>query len=221
MKKINLILILICSVFFSQKSMAHNESNSIGKGILIPASKSKKKGNDICKSGFFLNLGIFIPSKNYSFPTDFDNDSDEKFSLGYNFELGNLFRLVDMDDKAISLRATWFSASYTNFKYNGKVITNVIQASLIKLGPSFTVATSEDMAIDAFYQVAPTLIWDLDFDTRYLGATNSIGAALRFQIFTLGLDYNLGNITALDSFNDTNKYKIRTNHLRLFAGFKF
>lgn len=221
MKNFYLILILICSVFFSQIVRADNETSIIGKGLLLPASKSKKKGNDICKSGFFLNLGVFLPSKNYLMPTDFDNTSDEKFSLGYNFELGNQFRLVDMDDKALSLKATWLSASYTNYKYQGKVLINVIHASLVKFGPCFTIATSEDLAVDVFYQVAPTLIWDLDSDMRYFGFTNSIGADFRFKIFTIGFDYNLGNIADLDSFNESNKYKARTSHLRIFAGFKF
>lgn len=220
MKNYFFILILICSVFFSQIVKADNETNNNYKGLLMPASKSKKKGNDICKGGFFLNLGLFIPMKNYAFPPDFNNTTGDKFSIGYNLDLGNQFRLADLGEKAINLRVTWFSASYTKFKYEGKVILNAFQGNLLKLGPSFTTALSDKMAVDVYYQLSPTIFFPID-DEIFWGVTNSLGADIRINVFALGFDYNFGNIAWWDRSVTREIPKMRTSNLRIFAGFKF
>jgi hypothetical protein len=191
---------------------------------------------DIDDGGFFLNIGLRIPTKNCYIPLGFSNSSSGHFSPGPNLELGNMFKIAPLGKLSIGVRATWLSASYNSWS-NSDADMSYIQGSVVRIGPYFTIALNEKMAMDIFYQIGASYALDLQTDTAasgrtnagYLGATSNFGLCFRYKVFVIGVDMNIGNIKYVDKdeydglsagmIDDF--YKIRTSAFRIFAGFKF
>ncbi|PIV58089.1 MAG: hypothetical protein COS14_11425 [Bacteroidetes bacterium CG02_land_8_20_14_3_00_31_25] len=216
---------------------AENEpvkKTSTGKQYKI--NKGTNELKEMNDGGFYLNIGLAIPSKQCYVPLGFSNTSSEHFKMGPNLEVGNMFRIVKLDDNAIGIRATWLSASYNAWS-ESKANMSYLQGSVLRIGPYFTYAISDEMAIDGFYQIGPTYVINLDADTTisgrtdsgYLGVTHNVGACFRYKVFSFGFDVNFGSVKYVDkeeykSLSDDlihDFYKIRTSHFRLFAGFRF
>ena len=200
-----LVLILITSSAFAQ----HRSGGSKG----------------ITESGFFAHLGGIIPSKNYFFPPDIDNDTDIKFGFGPCLDIGHMFRIVDLDGMAFGIRPTWVSTFYTKLKIDDTLSLDAIQVSILKVGPYFTFGLSDDAAIDIYYQIAPAVLVELNDGITFLGATHSFGFGFRYSILSIGIDYNLGNLKDVEAPKSASPgimglYKVRTNHIRFFVGIK-
>ncbi len=197
------------------------------------APASSKEMNE---GGFFLNVGLIIPSKNCYMPLGLTNNTSDKFNIGPSLEVGNMFRINALLSHAIGVRATWLSASYTSWS-DSKADLTFLEGSVLRLGPYFTLALSDEMAIDGFYQIGASYALNLATDTTlsgrdnsgYLGLTHNAGVCFRYKIFSVGLDYGFGSLKYLDKkeyelLTDEmihDFYKIRASHLRIFVGFRF
>lgn len=188
------------------------------------------------EGGFFLNIGLIAPSKNCYMPLGITNNTSDKFKMGPSLELGNMFVISKLMSHAVGLRATWLSVSYVNWS-DSKADLTYLGGSVIRLGPYFTFAISEEMSVDYFYQVGAGYAINLAQDTMasgndnagHLGLTHNTGLCFRYKIFSLGFDYNFGKLKYLDkdeykAYSDdfiNDFYKIRSSYFRIFVGFKF
>ncbi|MDB4754952.1 hypothetical protein OAF80_00720 [bacterium] len=225
----------------------------------------------ITEGGFFLHYNPFLPSKNYGDlksavitanvgesdeyvldQTDVDNYRKElqdvgKFSIGHGLEIGNMFRLTDFEPMAIGLRLTWLDFGFAGYKassdysqYNIKGFMADIRA--IKIGPYFTYALTDQMALDAFYQVAPTMliggfagqytdenddVQTVGYPVLQYGLTHEIGVTYRFDILCIGIGYGMGNLRTIERpipvEEDTYSIDGRAyvNTFRMMVGMKF
>lgn len=166
-----ILLIVLCTLGCLQLKAEKNKFNdgteknkSVSPYTLNPSGSSFE---GITESGFFVHFGIVIPSKNYFFPVEFDNDSDFKYGIGPCLELGHMFRITELDDNiAIGIRGTWFSAFYTNFKIDDTTSFDAMQGSILRAGPYFTYGLSDEIGIDVYYQIGPAILVDL-FDEGF------------------------------------------------------
>ena len=58
-----------------------------------------------------------------------------------------------------------------------------------------------------------------------LGAVHAFGCVFRYNVLSIGIDYNLGNVKDIEapksgSSSIMDMYKVRTNHIRFFVGVK-
>jgi len=226
MKKIVFILM---TVTFCTSLYAGDGNTSLDP--LDNTTLTKTTAKDITESGFFVHFTLGFPNISYGYPLAFENDdSDYKFGIGPGLQLGNMFKINDVANNAIGVKAVWMSTMYTAFKItiNDTLSFNygALQASALRLGPYFTVAVTDEMALDIFYTVGmSTIIGVNDYWDNYLGLTHNIGVGFRLDVLSLGLDFNFGGIKDLDEFGtdlgaDTDLYKVRTTHLRFLVGVK-
>lgn len=231
------VIIFLCFFFVMGFTMAGNDPVKTISGKQYKVNlKTGSWQKEMNEGGFFIHLGLFIPSKDCYIPLGANNETDEHFKLGPHLELGNMFRIAELNDNAVGLRATWLSASYSSWSvYDADL--SYIQGSVLRVGPYFTYTISDEMAIDGFYQIGPTYTLDPNADTTvlghdnsgYLGVTHNIGAAFRYKMYSLGFDLGFGSVKYLDKdeydgLSDDmvhDFYKIRTSYFRIFAGFRF
>ncbi|MBL4653011.1 MAG: hypothetical protein JKY53_09155 [Flavobacteriales bacterium] len=238
----------------------------------IQAIQATAGNKGITEGGFFLHYNPYYASARYGFAsvgtiTVNEGYSDEyeltetetevylglsrsvgRYKWGHGLEIGNIFRLVDFEPMAISLRVTWLDFGYSGFKANSAfsdydIIGGAFDLRLLKIGPSFTYALSDQMAIDVFYQLSPTFIaagyageyTDLSTgDTEFVGygliqygLGHEIGLTYRFDILSIGLGYGMGNMKAIvpTIYEGDNTYsfegKANINTFRLMVGMKF
>jgi len=221
MKKI--LISLVMTVFCISLYAGDNDKIT---GPPENTSLNKTTAKDITDGGFFFHLTANIPSKNYFFPPDYDNDTDKKFGFGGGFELGTMFKISDVSNNAIGVKALWLSAMYTGMKINDTLQYGAAHGSTLRVGPYFTVGINKDMAIDFYYTIGPTGVFEVwEGLSNYLGVTHNVGASYRMNILSVGMDFNFGSIKDFDCFNeDTTGFedlcKARTTHLRFFVGIK-
>lgn len=216
-----ILLILLCALGCLQLKAEKNElkDEPVKEVSISPSTASLSGGSSkgITESGFFVHFGGVLPSKNYFFLVGFgDNNTGVKFGFGPSLDLGNMFRIAELDDAAIGIRATWFSALYTKLVIDDTTSFDAMQGSVLKLGPYFTYGLSDDVAIDVYYQIAPAILIELNDGDAYLGAAHSLGFGFRFKVLSVGMDYNFGNLKNIDF----PEFKVGTSHLRIFVGVK-
>jgi len=226
---LSIAFILSISVIFAGNDPIKKQSNE--KQLKIAAETSSDKAMN--EGGFYLNVGLFLPSAKCYIPIFFDSTAFGTSQPGIDLELGNMFKIVKLDDNAIGLRASWLEASYSGRK-NGNTKSAYLQGSIVRVGPYFTYSISDKMAVDGFYQIGPTYVLDLNADTAlsgrpnsgYLGVTHNLGVCFHYKVFSAGFDFGFGNVKYLDKeeyelLDIEDFYTIRTSHFRLFVGFKF
>lgn len=216
--------------FFKKKPQLSFEKKSTKKHLklnraIFSGSSREWDESEMTSSGLFLNIGLMLPSSKYLNPYGITPN----FKLGYDFELGNFFRFAKISQLGIGLRATWLSLDYSSFK--DEETYHSAYGSILRVGPQVSIALSEVMAVDVFYQFgySYSLTWftfaDKDYNSSFLGFSHEIGAAFRFKVFSLGVGYRLGKLTNVDNslgsdFVDKDK-KYAVNGLRILLGFKF
>lgn len=220
------LLISICCLFLQ----AANASNPLIKGSESPKNSLKLK-RDMCKGGFYFNFGLFKPTKKYLLESDEEWPDAVKFGLGESFEIGNMIRIADLDNKAIGIRATWLNVNYSNIKIDNEISNYILHISVFKVGPYFSFGMGDKMAIDIYYQIAPQYIMNYvihpiegDHSTyNYIGFANSAGLAYRFSILQVGFDTNFGKANYIVQSDDPTDFKMKPRfpYLRFYVGLKF
>ena len=216
-----ILLILLCALGCLQLKAEKKKlkGEPVKEASISPFTAGLAGGSSkgITEGGFFVHFGGVLPSKNYYILGAFgDNDTGEKFGFGPSLDLGNMFRIADLDDAAFGIRVTWFSALYTKLAIDDTTSLDVMQGSVLKAGPYFTYGFSDDAAIDVYYQIAPAVLIELNDGDSNLGVAHSLGLGFRFKVLSVGMDYNFGNLKNIDF----PVFKVPTNHLRMFIGVK-
>lgn len=195
---------------------------------------------EVTGGGLFINFGLVFPPTSYV-NNDYDSDTDPKYGLGFNFELGNYFRFAKIADGkfGVGLRATWLSFGYAKTTLENDIF-RVAEMSFLRVGPQFGVGLNEKMGLDFFYQLGYNLtvqFADIDIpgqesigvSSSYQGLSHEIGAAFHYQVFSVGLGYRFGKLNNIlnivdgedlgELFLDDEKSSV--NSLRITLGFKF
>lgn len=226
-------IILLVAAFCLLQISAKAEKRIFKKSSkpLSIANFYANSSDQMTKGGFYFHAGGFFPSKNYMWPVAFGtNDTGEKFKTGFDFELGNMFRIAGKDPIGFGLRATWFSAGLTKIMFSDTFGIRALKGSIIRLGPYFTYKIG-DMAVDVFYQAGATYAltldhkWNSDGSSGAIGVTHELGTGLRFNVLSFGAGYHFGKIKDTEAFgepaiDDLDWYMIRTGSMRLFVGIK-
>lgn len=213
MKKLGLLIVL---VFF------------IGMLSNIQAQKA-------IKNGFSINAVIGFPSENFGLDDIESMNSDLQINMIYGLQLGNRWYFNPTEQYGIGLMVNWIdfsvglkSVTINNYDYG----IASLDFTFLRLGPIGTFAISEDMAIDGYYNLRPTVfsyaIADEDEDSYAAagaGISHTIGAAFRYNLLNVGIEYVLGGIKVsqedFNGINIANNEKMSTNNFRLVIGIKF
>jgi hypothetical protein len=221
MKKIGLLLFaIVCTGIFT---------NSY-------AQKDRKLSN-----GFSINAVMGIPSAEYGLAKDDEVSSDYALGSLWGLQLGNRWYFSPTEQFGIGLMVNW-----ADITFSGKAGTEgnvdwgraAFDLTFIELGPVGTIALTDDIAIDGYYNLRPTwfgsalVIMDISgfaddetFAYAGFGFSHAIGAAFRWKALNIGVEYVLGSINSVGSY--TGSYDIsledkknQTNSLRIMLGVK-
>ena len=188
------------------------------------------------KNGFSINAVIGFPSGSFGLDgTPEILNSDLQLKMLYGLQLGNRWYFNPTEQYGIGLMVNWVDftvglKSITSGNYDYAIAA--IDFTFLEVGPIGTFAISEDMAIDGYYNLRPTLfsyaIVSEDEDSYAsagIGLSHAIGTAFRFKVLNVGLEYVLGSIKVSqeeeNGFNIPNNGKMKTNSFRIFIGVKF
>lgn len=228
MRKLNTVVMLILACAIIVRGEGFTTEKDYKAIFNTPGSVKGKGSGTMCDPGPFLKLGLLIPGKNFATHPDHDNTSDERYGVGPSFEVGNYFKIVDLSNMAIGLKASWISVNYTTYSYKVLGVTKTSKylfGSVLQAGPYFTYAIDGKMAADVYYQLAPKYANDLGWDDSngFFGLGHTLGACFRYDKYIAGIDYGFGTLNYWESDdNDIFKdFKIRTSALRIFIGLKF
>ena len=155
----------------------------------------------------------------------------------YNgIEWGNRWYFSPTETMGFGLMINWLDATYSKKEISVSGIPTLTRAVLdltfIEIGPLGTYALSDDMAVDGYYNLRPTWFTSVlsdnteSFGYSGFGFSHAIGAAFRYKIFNVGMEYVFGGINsiAVSSKNeDINIADVKTkaNSFRIKLGFKF
>ena len=188
------------------------------------------------KNGFSINAVIGVPSESFGLDgiPEIIN-SDLQLNMLFGLQLGNRWYFKSTDKYGIGLMVNWIDFAVglksATILYSDFGIA-AIDITFLEVGPIGTFAISEDMAIDGYYNLRPTLFsWAVasededSYASAGTGFSHAIGTAFRFKVLNVGLEYVLGNIkVSKDEDNGIyipNNGKMKTNSFRIFIGVKF
>lgn len=221
------LLSVIISAFIVSNLFAGNDPNYITKksnSKYLPAPSYKK---EIIEGGFYFHLGVMIPTKNYYCPKGIRNNTNERFNIGGGLELGDLFALAETKgNSTIGLRVTFINAQYTSYSYKGKMTEQVLQGSIFDLGPNFCIGLDNENAIDIYYQICPTYMYNTKDTASYTasgsyGLNHTFGIGYRYNLLSVGATYNLGNVKYFEATTNDKYMKHCMDHFRIYLGMMF
>ena len=188
--------------------------------------------NRTLSRGFSISLITGLPIGNYGWIRDGNID---EFKLGYiaGLQIGSRWYFSPGEKFGAGLMVNWFdiTAGYKSTT-NGFGTTNraVADVSVCEFGPIATFALSDDIALDAYYNLRPTgfaNIFQFDNNTdeeSYAGGgvSHAIGTAFRWNVLNVGLEFVLGSIKCSNTNPDYNfEGKFMINNIRIMLGVKF
>jgi hypothetical protein len=209
MKKIGILLAITILIIFQVKSIAQKD-RKLSKGLSI-------------------NFIIGFPSDSYAYKNS--NTPDEyKFNKIWGIKTGSRWYFSPSDKFGIGLMVNWSDVVFGyNIKNDWEIYS--METSMFELGPVATIAISQNIAIDGYYNLRPTAylkmvsLANAEEPTVYFGYgfSHAIGGAIRWKAFNVGLEYVIGTIkcsvqTPTITLDDENA---NLNSLRLLVGFKF
>lgn len=168
----------------------------------------------------------------------------------FGASIDNRWYVANPGDFGIAIDARWLDVAVGKSKWEKEGVeylnsTNV-QVGLLMPGVIGTFYLGNEMAIDAFYNIGPSVaisavessvdnaIYDALDDTKWgFGFSHFLGAAFRFKVFQAGVEYNFAHLKSVDWFDDEEEdslnnavnslaeTKTKFDNLRIFLGFKF
>lgn len=205
-------------------------------------------------NGLSINLVTGFPSA--SFGASEDVPSSEEYGALFGVKLGNRWYFSPQEKFGFGLMVNWFDFAMAlntgtdtyndGFGNSGSSDwgRSTMDISFFELGPIGTYAINDDMAIDGYYNLRPTVLATAsvltysnsttDYTTAYggFGFTNALGTAFRWKVLSVGIEYVMGSVTAkgtatVPDFNggtktvDLDDQKLKSNSVRILLGVKF
>lgn len=220
---------------------------------LFTTVAAKKKGCDkALKNGLSLSLETGFPSASYGLDDEINASSNAKYGWLLGLQLGNRWYIKPQNNFGFGIMVNWLdiTAATKSFSTSAADFTRAtIDLTLIEFGPIGTFAITPDMAIDAYYNLRPTELISImhtaenatyfndptsntDVYTGF-GASHAVGAAFRWKVLNVGVEYVLGSVkcspngtTTVTNGSNTQiitkpDQNISTNSLRILLGVKF
>ena len=204
--------------------------------LFVGITSSYAQKNGIIGKGSNTNFIIGFPSASFGVE-DGDEVADE-YQLGvlWGIEWGNRWYFSPTETMGFGLMINWADISYstkTGTENGLEWSKAVIDMTFMEIGPIGTYALSNNMAIDGYYNLRPTLLMsgavvsDETFAYAGFGFSHAIGTAFRYNVFNVGLEYVFGGINSVGTYSgslggiDLDEKKNKTNSLRIMLGFKF
>lgn len=192
-------------------------------------------------NGFGLKLNVGIAGGAYTkeytvsgYGISYSSSVDmDRSGIGGGLALDNRWYIKPQPKWGIAVDARWLDFQYSacSLDDDDNVDINSIEAGILGVGPLFTYYLNDDMAIDAYYNIVPTLAVaasssddDNSDDMTYLGfgVAHHVGAAFRYKVFQGGVEYRLGKINVENTDDDwDDDMDAPMNQFRIFVGFKF
>jgi len=196
------------------------------------AQKDRKLSN-----GFSINLVTGFPSSVYGLPNDSKIDAAENLGGIWGLKIGNRWYFSPKEKYGFGLMVNWFdfSMALQSDPVNGNNSTNgIADFSILQFGPVGTYVATDNIALDAYFNFRPTAFENIvlpsggdAYGYAGFGFSYALGAAFRYKILNLGIEYVFGGIntsyveTGSSSGSDpTDKYKLMTNSFRILLGLK-
>ena len=192
-------------------------------------------------NGFSVNLVLGFPSNTFGVPSD--SEIDDQYTIGtiWGVQVGNRWYFKPKENYGFGLMVNW--VDFAVGVKSGTVIGDnwgraVIDFSFLELGPVGTFKLADNMALDAYYNLRPTVLSSASVltssgseDETYayvgVGVSHAIGAALRYKIFNFGMEYTMGAINSKGTYSGSSNNvtladeKNMVNSFRLKFGLKF
>ncbi|HPF01980.1 MAG TPA: hypothetical protein PLV06_07755 [Bacteroidales bacterium] len=185
--------------------------------------------NRTLSHGFSVNWIIGIPPANYGLSKNANPDDDVKILFTTGIQIGNRWYFGSSERFKMGLMVNWLDITAGTRK-NGDLIRAVADVSFFEIGPIATVAFSDEIALDSYYNLRPTgfaHMWAYSGDdpTGYAGGgiSHAIGTAFRWKVLSVGLEYQIANINCEYSETDYEypDQKLTGSNFRLMIGAKF
>jgi hypothetical protein len=202
-------------------------------GVLIASTQVKAQDDTATKNGFSINVELGILSGSYGSAYGTDRLGS---GLNYGLQVGNRGYLKRFGEGGFALMTNWFSYNMS-IKNTETIKSTTIEMTFIEIGAMYSHPLNDDMAIDGYYNLEPTLIGTATVNKKDdgqslagFGVGHVLGAAFRYKVFNLGLEYHLGSITGtyagIGSINDADlitlgKTKVSTSLIKIVLGVKF
>jgi hypothetical protein len=178
--------------------------------------------NRTLSKGFSVNLIIGVPSAAYGLTSDKKIDGNSvseeyKFGSVWGVQIGNRWYFSPTKNYGFGLMVNWADISFAvkaGTDTDGDWARAAIDFSFLEVGPVGTFALTDKLALDAYYNLRPTVfsnawVWSYSSggsaDETYayvgVGVSHAIGAALRYKIFNIGMEYTMGAINSSGSYS--------------------
>lgn len=190
---------------------------------------TSKKSNDdgMISKGFYWNLGIGFPSYKW---VDIPEAGRQSQGLQFTLEAGNQWMFVKNDRFGFGMNVSWLTIGGSTYKYNDldyKVYD--INLGLLRFGPMASVGFGDNIAVDVFFNLNPTVKYNFfldDQDNSYnsliYGATWAPGLKFRIKKFAVGFENNFGRLRSKDLDNKgVKEVKLSYMNPRILLGMKF
>lgn len=200
--------------------------------IIVGAlSEVTAQKNGMLSNGFSIKAQIGFPSAAYGANTD--ADSDYKYGTAFGIQIGNQWYFNPKENYGFGLMVNWIDASAVRKRTDtplGEFQRATADLAFLEVGPIGTYVLSEEMAIDAYYNLRPTSLataYQLEDEDGEayggFGVTNAVGADFRYKLFVLGVEYVFGKVKVTQDSENLfeDGAKIEANSFRILLGVKF
>lgn len=211
--------------------------------ILFTSLNSIAKKDPISK-GFNFNLYAGIPGSTYGLEKDCGAPSSFSPNAISGIQIGNRWYFAPTKKFGVGLKVNWLDLSYGASDASELEVVKVLDMSALGLGPVGSIGIGDHMAIDAYYQLRPTLLTSRLEHSEFIyemydgfgmansivktsfGLASTIGIAFRYRILNMGFEYLLGGVKSIHNSGSIHPYmsespKLQTNSLRINLGLKF
>jgi len=203
----------------------------------IALSSFAQKDRKLSK-GFSISLVTGFPSSNYGTPKGTQVDASEKLGGIWGLKLGSRWYFKPNEKYGFGLMVNWidFSMAMKSSTINGNTSGNAVaDFSFLQFGPIGTYAVTDDIALDAYFNIRPTVFENVivpssgdTYGYAGVGTCEALGAAFRYKVLNIGIEYVFGGINAKytttgssSGTNPTDTRKLMTNSCRILLGVKF
>lgn len=207
--------------------------------FLLFSSRADAKDGMI-NNGFGISFIIGFPSTTYGFDSERVIAYNEyQVNNFWGLQMGNCWYFSTTENFGLGLMSNWLDVTVGARKgeINGSEWGRlIIDVSIIEIGPFATVAFTDNLALDAFYNIRPTIVSsalltndfaeEMTFGTTGFGISHTLGLTLRYNFLSVGFDYVIGIIKSKEVASDNLSLDLGTsyvdvNSFRMNMGFRF
>lgn len=163
-------------------------------------------------NGFSMNANLGFVNSDFGTPALISHDEFD-FATMWGFQIGNRWYFSPTETWGFGLMVNWFDLSFVGATSNGDDLVAIADMAAFELGPVFTYAITDGMALDAYYNLRPTYMIAATTDGTGLinsanayggfGFTHALGLAYRWKVLWVGIESVFGSISpSISGFED-------------------